>query len=420
MLRSHATEEIEAENSRLQVAATWFGWFRFGRWRTKATPFFTENDAPPTSKSLQPDSDDSASKSEKKPSTSAPVDTVTIEKETALGEEDEEFEFGGGDANSSAGKTSVEVVAEVVNNKVRSKAATAPAAATASTTNTASAASIPTEDKSAGSNSSTSTPADALRDKFAALKRQMKQHRTPASAKKNRKTKLTRGLPPAGDGRYNKVYTYTTLDGSEITIIMHKSKTDAFAFTKPIDNLINQNESIKDGFGFDNVFFRVDANNGNEIYSVEYGTGTTKKLKFATVYHRKPSSTTSKEKREKWAKRVLVPLFNKYGSLKYTDEAWKVERFAYGADLESPHHVDYLSDFITNRDVAQVMKDDYAYSDNPLSFDDMASNRTLVEMYYGPNKVDEGIETLLSMKVTFNPDDDGSMSDPKPYQSDEE
>ena len=259
------------------------------------------------------------------------------------------------------------------------------------------------------------TPAD----KYAALKRALKQHKSPQSAKKQRK--LKKALPPSGDGKYNKIYTTCTADGSWIAFVMHKKTANHHAFTKPVDDRIQRDPIVKEAFGFDNIFLKVDPDNGNEYWCVEY-TNQRKEsqTKYASIYHRKPGNDGSKEKREAWARKCLVRFFNKYGAAKYADNDWGEEKYEYGGDLETTKWTDYLADFITNDCVASVMKEDYAYGNVPLTCDEMADNKTLVEMYFGPDKIDEGIKALRSKGSKFHSGDSDSDSDPKPYESEED
>ena len=275
---------------------------------------------------------------------------------------------------------------------------TSAASASAATPNIASAS---TEDKSiAGSNSSTSSPSAVKVDKYAELKKQMMEHKSPRSAKKQQK--LKKALPPPGDGYINKIYTASTADGGEVAMCMHKSKANEFAFTLNIDNVLKSNPNVKDHMGIDNVFLRVDPDDGNKPYGIEYTNSEKKaRTKRASIYHRKPSRETSKEKREKWARTTLVKGFNRYGQAKYSKQDWGEEKFEYGGDLETSKWTDYLADFITNDAVASVMKEDFAFGSKPLTCADMAKNRELVEMYYGPDKIDAGIGALLRKATTF-------------------
>ena len=249
----------------------------------------------------------------------------------------------------------------------------------------------------------------------------MKAHKSPRSAKKERKLKKT--LPRPGDGVYNKIYTTETADGSEIVIVMHKQKANTFAFTKNIDDMMRSNPNVRESFGFDNLFLRVHEDNGNDVYAVEYtNQRNEKKVKHATVYHRKPGGETSKAKREKWARNVLVRQFNKYGSAQYARQDWQQEKFEYGGDLASDKWTNYLPDFITFQSVASIMREDFGYGEKPLTCDDMANNRELVEMYFGPDKVDEGVKALKSLsEVKFSTaSDEEKDSEDRPYESDED
>ena len=276
------------------------------------------------------------------------------------------------------------------------------------------------DDKSSGSNSSPPIPPD----KYAALKRSLKQHKSPRSAKKQRKAK--KSLPPPGDGKYNKIYTTRTADGSWIAFVMHKKNANSYGFTKPVDDQIRKNPIIKEAFGFDNIFLKVDPDNGNEYWCVEYTNRRKEtRVKYATIYHRKPSNDKlendgDKEKREAWARKCLVRFFNKYGAAKYADNDWGEEKYEYGGDLQTGKWTDYLADFITNESVASVMKEDYAFGTVPLTCDEMADNRNLVEMYFGPEKIDEGIKALRAKGSKFSSGDSDTDSDPKPYESEDD
>ena len=303
--------------------------------------------------------------------------------------------------------------------------------ATASTTHVASAAGADNESNSSGSargnlkrpyksdesKSSESTPIKV--DKYAHLKKKMKIHKSPRAAKQTQK--LKKALPPPGNGRINKIYTTGCADGSVIAFAMHKKKPNEFAFTKVVDDQLKAKPELKEAMGIDNVFLRVDPDNGNRNFAVEYTNKSGDSMtKYASIYHRKPNSETTKAKRETWARRSLIRHFNTYAGSKYIEKNWGEEKFEYGADLEASKWTDYLADFINNEDVAKVMKEDFAYGDQPLTCTEMAGNRELVEMYYGPDKIDEGIRELQSKSKNFHAGDSDNDSIPVPYQSDED
>ena len=112
-------------------------------------------------------------------------------------------------------------------------------------------------------------------------------------------------------------------------------------------------------------------------------------------------------------------MFNRYGSAQYSKNDWGEEKYEYGGDLASDQYTDYLADFITNDDVAHVMKEDFAYGAKPLKCAEMAANEALVEMYYGKAKIEEGVAALKRKSTGFTtPEDDGDEL--TPYQSDDD
>lgn len=226
---------------------------------------------------------------------------------------------------------------------------------------------------------------------YADIKQLYKHNRSPP-AEKIKRNKL-KELPAPGCGKYNRIYTVCCMDGSDIVFVMHKRNHNEFAFTKVIDNMIGDEPALKSIFGFHNVFMRVDPHDGKKPLA------TNTKQRYPTIYHRKLNGVSTKERREQWAEKVLVPLFNKFGQTKYRDGKYGDEKFQYGGDLETSTWCDYLGDFITNQDVADVMKNDVIYSGMQLVPANMARDQALVKMYYGPEKVDEGIATLLSQKT---------------------
>lgn len=277
------------------------------------------------------------------------------------------------------------------------------------------------QDAGSALSNSTTTSTPPKSDKYAALKKTLKQHKTPRSAKKQRKQK--RALPKPGDGKYNKIYTSVTADGSVIFFCMHKRKANEYAFTKNIDDVLNANANIREVMGIDNIFQKVDPDNGDEPYAVEYlNKDKEARTKFATIYHRKPNTESTKAKRDKWARRVLVKYFNKYGSAQYAQKDWGTEKFEYGGDLENSNYTDYLSDYITNANVAAVMKEDFGFGDKPLKCEEMAANDMLVEMYFGPDKIEEGKLALLSLGKgsTFTTGETDAESNANPYESENE
>ena len=270
-----------------------------------------------------------------------------------------------------------------------------------------------------GSSSSNSSTLEVVKkDRYADVKRKLKKHKTPRSAKKRRKQK--RALPKPGDGRVNRIYTAVCADSSIIVFIMHKRKVGEHAFTKTIDEILGANANIRETMGIDNLFLRVDPDNGNEPWGIEYvNKDKETRVKYATIYHRKPSGESTKAKREKWARRVLVKYFNKYGSAQYAQKEWGAEKFEYGGDLETTKWTDYLSDYITYASVATVMKEDLCFGENPLSLEKMAEDDMLVEMYYGPDKIQEGKQALLSLAkgTGFSTGETDTESNGKPYES---
>ena len=74
----------------------------------------------------------------------------------------------------------------------------------------------------------------------------------------------------------------------------------------------------------------------------------------------------------------------------------------------------------TNNAVASMMIEDFAYSKSPLLCTQILENTELVEMYYGPKKIDQGKRTLLSKSKPFKTADSNNGSDLKPYQSEED
>ena len=211
------------------------------------------------------------------------------------------------------------------------------------------------------------------------------------------------------------------MDDSEIVIVMHKKNAGEFAFTKTADDMMKKDPAIMQAFGFDNIYLKVDPDNGNEFLSKEYTSKNGEvRFKTASVYHQKPSTTTSKSNHEKWVKKVLVPYFNKYAQSKYSDAGYGSEQFEYGGDLETEKYCDYLGDFLTNSSIAGIMKEDYAYGETPLTLEDMSKDRQLIEMYFGLDKVDEGIEALLSKTNSIQNSDFELDLEPKPYESDQD
>jgi hypothetical protein len=272
---------------------------------------------------------------------------------------------------------------------------------------------------SASTSAVASTQAKA--DKYAELRKTLRQHKTPRSAKKQRKQKRT--LPKPGDGKVNKMYTTKTADGSVIVFCMHKRKAGEHAFTKNIDDVLNANPNVRETMGIDNMFLRVHPDNGNEPWGIEYvNKDKETKTKYATIYHRKPSTESTMAKREKWARMTLIKHFNKYGSVQYSQRDWGAEKFEYGGDLETTKWTDYLADYITNASVASVMKEDFGHGEKPLKCEDMAKNDMLVEMYYGPDKMEEGKLALLTLAKgnTFTTGESDVESDGKPYESEDE
>ena len=87
--------------------------------------------------------------------------------------------------------------------------------------------------------------------------------------------------------------------------VMHKKTANHHAFTKPVDDRTQREPIVKEAFGFDNIFLKVDPDNGNEYWCVEYTNQTNEtRTKYASIYQQ--------EKREAWAHKCLVPFINKY------------------------------------------------------------------------------------------------------------
>ena len=129
----------------------------------------------------------------------------------------------------------------------------------------------------------------SMKDHYAELKRRMKQHRSPPSCKRQ-KGRPKKPLPPPGNGKYNHIYTAACVFDTEIVIIMHKKTAGNFAFTKTIDDMIKADPDVRDAFGFDNLYYKVDPTNGSEPLVIEYQNKNGDQRKnFATVYVRKPS-----------------------------------------------------------------------------------------------------------------------------------
>jgi len=278
-------------------------------------------------------------------------------------------------------------------------------------------ASLDGEDKSAASSKSSATP--IRKDPYTDLKKKLKQHRSPPEIKQEQK--LKKAFPPPGNGKCNRIYTTGTMDDSSIAFVTHKKNYGEYAFTKTVDDMIRKDPKVMRAFGLDNIFLRVDPNDGNQHLLIEYiNRDKQVRHKTATIYHRKPHGVSSKAKREKWADNVLVPYFNKYGQQKYSDRDWGDEKFEYGGDLETGRWCDYLGDFITNDCVVSVMKEDYGFGKDPLTCEKMAEDRQLVEMYFGPAKVEEGIASLLSHGKQFHTGETDSDAEPMPYESDGE
>ena len=273
------------------------------------------------------------------------------------------------------------------------------------------------EEKSSVSSSSGSNHTGSVKtDKYASIKNRYKKHKTPKKAKKLQQKK--RRLPDAGDGTYNRVYTIATADGAVVVIVMHKKKANEPAFTKNIDDQLANHSNIRDALGIDHLFKKVDPDNGDQPLAIEYLTKDKEsRTKYFTVYYRKPSSPTTKAKREKWARKTLIVGLNKYGQAKYARQDWGAEKFEYGGDLEN-EWTDYLADFLTYDDVAKIMKEDFSFSDDPLTCEQMASDSDLVEMYFGPHKVEQGKRALLRAARAFHTADDDA--EVKPYQSEED
>jgi hypothetical protein len=211
------------------------------------------------------------------------------------------------------------------------------------------------------------------------------------------------------------------MDDSSIAFVMHKKNYGEYAFTKTADDMIRKDPKVMQAFGLDNIYLRVDPNDGNQHLLIEYiNRDKQVRHKTASIYHRKPNGVSSKAKREKWARNVLVTYFNKYGQAKYSDKDWGDEKFEYGGDLETSRWCDYLGDFITNDCIVEIMKQDYGFGDKPLTCEEMANDRQLVEMYFGPQKVDEGIAALRSKGKTFHTGETDSEVEPHPYESEDD
>ena len=59
-------------------------------------------------------------------------------------------------------------------------------------------------------------------------------------------------------------------DDTEIVIVMHKKTAGNFAFTKTVDDMIKADPDVRDAFGFDNLYYKVDPTNGSEPLVIEY------------------------------------------------------------------------------------------------------------------------------------------------------
>ena len=262
----------------------------------------------------------------------------------------------------------------------------------------------------------------AKKNKYAAIRAAIKNNKSPKSARKQRKTKMKKTFPPPGSGKVNRLYTYGTQDSSNLALIMHKKNAGEGAFTKTVDDQIRKNPELKEAMGIDNLCFRVDPDNGSKPYAIEYTNKfKEKKVKYMSVYQYKSSDTT-KPKREKWAAN-LIKFFNRHGSAKYSPNDWGEEKFEYAGDIEDGDDPYFLGDFLTNADVANVMKTDFAYSEKPLTCAELAGRRDIVELYYGPDKVDEGVSALLAKHnggININGDDDDEDEQYVPFDSDDE
>ena len=163
-----------------------------------------------------------------------------------------------------------------------------------------------TNEKGSHGDSSASTPTSAGKsekiDKYASLLDNLKESMSPRSAKKKRVAKKKRAFPaPRGNGKINQIYTVGTADRSSIAFVMHKKNPNEGAFTKPVDDQMRKTPAIKEAFGIDNIFLRVNPENGSEYYAIPYtNRAKEEKTKYFMVYHRK-SNNTSKEKCKKWA-----------------------------------------------------------------------------------------------------------------------
>ena len=212
----------------------------------------------------------------------------------------------------------------------------------------AAAAATKSAESSIESSTEESTPtkepsaSPSTKDLHAELKRRMKQHRSLPSCK-CQKGRPKKPLPPPGNGKYNCIYTAACVDDTEIVIIMHKKTAGNFAFTKMVDDMIKADPDVRDAFGFDNVYYKVDPTNGSEPLVIEYqNKNGDHRKKYATVYVRKPKGSTNKKKHQKWAQKCLVPYFNKFAQSKYSQAGYGSEQLEYRGDLETDKAVDLL------------------------------------------------------------------------------
>ena len=288
--------------------------------------------------------------------------------------------------------------------------------------NTADSSSSKSSDISSTASSRGGMAAADKQNKYAAIRASIKTHKSPKSARKQRKVKIKKLFPPPGNGKVNRLYTFGTQDSSNIAIVMHKKNAGEGAFTKTVDDQICKNPELKEAMGINNLCFRVDPDDGSKPYAVDYTNKfKEKKVKYTSVYQHKSSNTT-KPKREKWGGN-LIKFFNRHGSAKYAPNDWGEEKFEYGGDIDDEDDPYFLADFFTNADVAHVMKTDFAYSAQPLTCTQLTERRDVVELYFGPGKIDDGVSALLAKQnpgINIPGEDDDDDDDPVPFDSDDE
>ena len=232
------------------------------------------------------------------------------------------------------------------------------------------------------------TPSSATANNYKAedfrkIREKYKQHFTSSE-----ETTPDKKLKEEPGNRAHLIFTDTTHDGRDCFYVTHRSNPGP-AYMIPFNTKIQTDPKFREALGIERICCKVSPADPNAHYAAPYTNknGVTRN-KMWFIYFRKYGHSTSPEKREKWIRNAILPLWNEYGKKKHNLFAFSDEQFDYGGDLAVGRggKAAFLADYLTLDETQEFMILDYGQQPNGFSIKELMSKDDMLSLFFGPQK----------------------------------